>query len=87
MVQRSEGVEERPPVGLAALPQVVLPDLYGQVQRTVTSSKPTLDVISWKARRRDIPRILATLLSPLWHGVIGVAAPPMDSGFCSPASD
>ena len=29
MVQRSEGVEERPPVGLAALPQVVLPDLYG----------------------------------------------------------
>ena len=29
MTQRSEGTEERPPVGLAALPQVVLPDIYG----------------------------------------------------------
>ncbi|MGA3283194.1 MAG: hypothetical protein ABSD57_01885 [Verrucomicrobiota bacterium] len=29
MAQRSEGVEERPPVGLAALPQVLLPDMYG----------------------------------------------------------
>ena len=26
---RSQGLEERPPVGLAALPQVVLPDMYG----------------------------------------------------------
>ncbi len=29
ILHRSEGVEERPPVGLAALPQVVLPDIYG----------------------------------------------------------
>jgi hypothetical protein len=29
MAQRRAGLEERPPVGLAALPQTVLPDLYG----------------------------------------------------------
>jgi hypothetical protein len=29
MILRSAGSEERPPVGLAALPQVVLPDIYG----------------------------------------------------------
>jgi hypothetical protein len=32
MAQRSEGTEERPPVGLAALPQVVLPDIYGTTE-------------------------------------------------------
>ena len=26
---RSQGLEKRPPVGLEALPQVVLPDIYG----------------------------------------------------------
>ena len=29
MIHRSAGTEERPPVGLSALPQVVLPDIYG----------------------------------------------------------
>ncbi len=29
MIHRSTGIEERPPVGIAALPQVVLPDMYG----------------------------------------------------------
>jgi hypothetical protein len=29
IMHRSAGTEERPPVGLAALPQVVLPDIYG----------------------------------------------------------
>ena len=29
MAHRSAGTEERPPVGLAALPQAVLPDIYG----------------------------------------------------------
>jgi hypothetical protein len=29
MIHRGAGVEERPPVGLKALPQVVLPDIYG----------------------------------------------------------
>lgn len=33
MMQRLEGVEERPPVGLAALPLVVLPDMYGTTEK------------------------------------------------------
>jgi hypothetical protein len=33
MAQRSAGQEERPPVGLAALPQVVLPKIYGSTER------------------------------------------------------
>jgi hypothetical protein len=36
MVHRSEGTEERPPVGLAALPQVVLPDIYGTTEQGST---------------------------------------------------
>jgi len=32
MMQRSRGREERPPVGWAALPQIVLPDTYGTTQ-------------------------------------------------------
>ena len=33
MARRSLGEEERPPVGLAALPQMVLPDMYGSTQK------------------------------------------------------
>jgi len=32
MVQRAAGREERPPVGLTALPQTVLPDMYGAMR-------------------------------------------------------
>jgi hypothetical protein len=32
MAHRSAGAEERPPMGLAGLPQVVLPDIYGSTQ-------------------------------------------------------
>jgi hypothetical protein len=32
MARRSAGAEERPPVGLAALPQVVLPKMYGSTE-------------------------------------------------------
>ncbi|MEN6557346.1 MAG: hypothetical protein ABFC54_04110 [Thermoguttaceae bacterium] len=32
MVRRSQGEEERPPVGLEALPEIVLPDVYGSTQ-------------------------------------------------------
>jgi len=31
MARRTTGLEERPPVGLAALPQTILPDLYGSM--------------------------------------------------------
>ena len=33
IIRRSQGEEERPPVGLAALPQTVLPDMYGSTQQ------------------------------------------------------
>jgi hypothetical protein len=33
MARRNAGAEERPPVGLAALPQTVLPDMYGAMKR------------------------------------------------------
>ena len=33
MMQRSQGQEERPPIGWAALPQTVLPDMYGSTQK------------------------------------------------------
>jgi hypothetical protein len=32
IIRRSQGLEERPPIGLAALPQLVLPDMYGSTQ-------------------------------------------------------
>lgn len=34
MQARAEGVEERPPVGVAALPPVLLPDAYGSTRRS-----------------------------------------------------
>jgi hypothetical protein len=41
MARRFAGAEERPPVGLAALPQVVLPKLYGSPERgSVTDFPP-----------------------------------------------
>src|SRR6202022_51973 len=33
MSERSSGAEERPPVGLAALPQIVVPKMYGTSAR------------------------------------------------------
>ena len=33
MAERAMGFEDRPPVGIAALPQVVLPDMYGATMR------------------------------------------------------
>jgi hypothetical protein len=32
MIHRAKGIEERPPVGIAALPQAVLPDIYGSTE-------------------------------------------------------
>lgn len=37
MAERMHGSEERPPVGLAALPQVVLPDVYGSLRNGFVS--------------------------------------------------
>jgi len=43
MAQRFEGKQERPPVGLVALPQVILPDMYGS---TETGSFPLLSLLN-----------------------------------------
>ena len=40
MAQRFNGLQERPPVGLAALPEVVLPDMYGSTQKGTLSLFP-----------------------------------------------
>jgi hypothetical protein len=40
MAQRSAGMEERPPVGLPALPQMVLPKMYGSLERGSAPSFP-----------------------------------------------
>jgi hypothetical protein len=32
MIDRADGLEDRPPVGLSAIPQVVLPDIFGSYQ-------------------------------------------------------
>jgi hypothetical protein len=63
ILHRGEGVEERQPVGLAALPQVVLPDLYG------TTGKGSTFVLAPRKERNLIESasaaytgVLATLL-------------------------
>ena len=40
MAQRSAGMEERPPVGLPALPQVVLPKMYGSQEQDTVPNFP-----------------------------------------------
>ena len=63
MSQRFNGLQERPPVGLAALPQVVLPDMYGS---TIKGSFPF-----FPKGRNNLPEsaaaayagVLATLLA------------------------
>lgn len=41
MARRGQGEEERPPVGIVALPQTVLPDMYGTTQRGSLWMPPT----------------------------------------------
>jgi hypothetical protein len=40
MAERSQGFEERPPVGLSALPQIFLPDMYGTTAKGSYFSGP-----------------------------------------------
>ena len=44
IMRRGQGEEERPPVGLAALPQTVLPDMYGSTQAGNAWIPPTEEV-------------------------------------------
>ena len=63
MTERFNGLQERPPVGIAALPQVVLPDMYGS---TIKGSFPM-----FPNGRNNLPEssaaayagVLATLLA------------------------
>ena len=59
VARRSAGTEERPPVGLKALPQVILPDFYG------TSQKPSMRFASGhhsESSAATYAGVLATML-------------------------
>jgi membrane protein YfhO len=57
--RRAAGEEERPPVGLAALPQIVLPNLYGSTQR---GSMRIVDGNQLESSGAGYAGLLATLL-------------------------
>ena len=62
MVHRSEGTEERPPVGLAALPQVVLPDMYGTTEKGSTFILPGYESNLTESTTAAYTGVFATLL-------------------------
>jgi hypothetical protein len=62
MVQRSEGTEERLPVGLAALPQVVLPDIYGATEEGSAFITPGNEPNLMESTTAAYTGVLATLL-------------------------
>jgi len=62
MVHRSEGTEERPPVGLAALPQVVLPDIYGTLEQGSTFISPWFEPNLLESTTAAYTGVFATLL-------------------------
>ena len=59
MARRSAGDEERPPIGLAALPQVVLPYMYGTRQ---TGSLRLVQYNEVESSAATYAGVLATLL-------------------------
>lgn len=62
MTQRSAGLEERPPVGLAALPQAILPDLYGNTAGGSFFFGPSLEDNLLESASAAYAGILAALL-------------------------
>jgi hypothetical protein len=62
MMHRSEGTEERPPVGLAALPQVVLPDIYGTTEKGSTFIPPGYEPNLMESTTAAYTGVFATLL-------------------------
>ena len=61
MAHRNEGMEERPPAGLTAMPQVVLPDIYGTNEKGsifITPFEPNLS----ESASAAYTGVLATLL-------------------------
>ena len=62
MMYRSEGTEERPPVGLTALPQVVLPDIYGTTEKGSTFISPSTENNLLESTTAAYAGVIATLL-------------------------
>ena len=62
MVQRSKGTEERLPVGLAALPQVVLPDIYGTTEAGSAFITPGSEPNLMESATAAYTGVFATLL-------------------------
>jgi len=62
IVHRSRGAEERPPVGLTALAQVVLPDIYGTTEKGSTFIGPERESNLLESTTAAYAGVLATLL-------------------------
>lgn len=62
MIQRGAGAEERPPVGLAALPQVLLPDIYGTTEKDSAFLAPASEDNLLESATAAYTGVLATLL-------------------------
>jgi hypothetical protein len=62
MIHRSAGTEERPPVGLAALPQVLLPDIYGTTEKDSAFLAPAPEGNLLESAAAAYTGVLATLL-------------------------
>jgi hypothetical protein len=62
MIHRSAGAEERPPVGLTALPQVVLPDIYGSAEKGSTFISPGNEPNPLESTTAAYTGVFATLL-------------------------
>ncbi|MGA2240911.1 MAG: hypothetical protein ABSH11_02585 [Verrucomicrobiota bacterium] len=62
MISRNAGVEERPPTGLQALPQVVLPDLYGTTEKNSAFIAPAPEKNLLESASAAYTGVLATLL-------------------------
>ena len=62
MMHRNAGVEERPPTGLQALPQLVLPDLYGTTEKNSAFIAPAREKNLLESASAAYSGVLATLL-------------------------
>ena len=62
MMHRSGGAEERPPLGLSTLPQIVLPDIYGSTGRGSTRIGPPNEPNIMEGAAAGYAGLLATLL-------------------------
>jgi hypothetical protein len=69
MMHRNTGIEERPPTGWQALPQVVLPDLYGTTEKNSAFIAPASETNLLESASAAYTGVLVTLLvAPLaWY--------------------